>query len=441
MILAILLISLSVISTVGAADNTTRDVVSVDEDNTIAIENSFHDEISYDDSNSVDNNIIGSSVQDNDVLGGLYSNDDVEIMISDEVGYGAYAVRVNTYNSTGLLSVSVDGSVKWENYITEEDIQNTDGEYWALFYPNYLDMFPSNKYLVEVKFKDNSYSSYSDILLPDENSKLNSLSSNEIIEGESVNLEIKIPNSEIPMNLYVDDELITSFVSPNYNINYSIQNLSMGEHRIEVAYDNSHVFYSEVFDVKVFYETVIISSKNIVTSYNDNKYFVVSFKDNKGNPMKNHVVLIYYNSFRMEYNTDNNGQVKQPLKGWVPYNYNKVEVYFLGDEKYKECSKFFKIIIKKATPKLTASAKTFKKSLKTKKYTVTLKTNQNKVMKNTKLTLKVNKKTYTAKTNAKGQATFKITKLTKKGTFKATITYKGSAYYNKITKNINIKCK
>ena len=127
MILAILLISLFAISTVGAADNTTRDVVSVDEDNTIAIENSFHDEISYDDSNSVDNNIIGSSVQDNDVLGGLYSNDDVEIMISDEVGYGAYAVRVNTYNSTGLLSVSVDGSVKWENYITEEDIQNTDG--------------------------------------------------------------------------------------------------------------------------------------------------------------------------------------------------------------------------------------------------------------------------------------------------------------------------
>ena len=79
MILAILLISLFAISTVGAADNTTRDVVSVDEDNTIAIENSFHDEISYDDSNSVDNNIIGSSVQDNDVLGGLYSNDDVEI--------------------------------------------------------------------------------------------------------------------------------------------------------------------------------------------------------------------------------------------------------------------------------------------------------------------------------------------------------------------------
>ena len=35
-------------------------------------------------------------------------------------------------------------------------------------------------------------------------------------------------------------------------------------------------------------------------------------------------------------------------------------------------------------------------------------------MKKVKRTLKVNKKTYSAKTNAKGQATFKITKLTKK---------------------------
>ena len=36
------------------------------------------------------------------------------------------------------------------------------------------------------------------------------------------------------------------------------------------------------------------------------------------------------------------------------------------------------------------------------------------IMKKVKRTLKVNKKTYSAKTNAKGQATFKITKLTKK---------------------------
>ena len=40
-------------------------------------------------------------------------------------------------------------------------------------------------------------------------------------------------------------------------------------------------------------------------------------------------------------------------------------------------------------------------------------------MKKAKVTLKVKGKTYAAKTNSKGKATFKITKLTKKGTYKA----------------------
>ena len=51
-------------------------------------------------------------------------------------------------------------------------------------------------------------------------------------------------------------------------------------------------------------------------------------------------------------------------------------------------------------------------------------------MKNTKVSLKVNGKTYSAKTNAKGQATFKITKLTKKGKFTAIVKFAGNKYYN-----------
>ena len=50
-------------------------------------------------------------------------------------------------------------------------------------------------------------------------------------------------------------------------------------------------------------------------------------------------------------------------------------------------------------------------------------------MKNVKLTLKVNKKIYKAKTNKKGKATFKITKLTKKGKFTAVVKFAGNKYY------------
>jgi hypothetical protein len=68
-----------------------------------------------------------------------------------------------------------------------------------------------------------------------------------------------------------------------------------------------------------------------------------------------------------------------------------------------------------------------------------LKNSKNKAMNKAMVYLKVNGKTYSAKTNSKGQATFKITKLTKKGAYKANIQYKGNNYYNKVAKNIKIK--
>lgn len=60
---------------------------------------------------------------------------------------------------------------------------------------------------------------------------------------------------------------------------------------------------------------------------------------------------------------------------------------------------------------------------------------------NTKVTLKVKGKTYIGKTNSKGKATFKITKLTKKGKFTATIKYAGSKYYKSksVTAKITVR--
>ena len=55
--------------------------------------------------------------------------------------------------------------------------------------------------------------------------------------------------------------------------------------------------------------------------------------------------------------------------------------------------------------------------------------------------MKVKGKTFKATTNAKGQATFKITKLTKKGTYNAVVTYKGDKNYNKATKKAKITIK
>ena len=125
------------------------------------------------------------------------------------------------------------------------------------------------------------------------------------------------------------------------------------------------------------------------------------------------------------------------ILGLTPSASNK----FTKNNNFTTKSKTVKITINKEKTKISAKAKTFKRTTKTKKYTITLKNSKNKAMKKAKVYLKVKGKTYTAKTNSKGKATFKITKLTKKGTYKAVITYKENNYYKKATKNIKIKIK
>ena len=138
--------------------------------------------------------------------------------------------------------------------------------------------------------------------------------------------------------------------------------------------------------------------------------------------------------------TDKNGQVKLAVSGFIPKAYTAT-ISFAGNSKYAKSTKSVSITVKKATPKMTAKAKTFKLKVKIKKYTVTLKTNKGKVMKSIKLTLKVKGKTYAAKTNKKGVATFKIKNLNKKGVYKAVIKFAGNKYYNKLTKKAKITVK
>ena len=154
-------------------------------------------------------------------------------------------------------------------------------------------------------------------------------------------------------------------------------------------------------------------------------------KDSKGNPLSGAKITVSIKGSKT-YTTNKKGQVKVPTKGLVPKKYT-AKITFNGNTKYAKSTKSVKVTVKKATPKLYAKAKSFKKSTKIKKYTVTLKTNKKKVMKKVKLTLKVNKKTYKAKTNSKGKATFKITKLAKRGKYTALVKYPGSKYYKSKT--------
>ncbi len=206
---------------------------------------------------------------------------------------------------------------------------------------------------------------------------------------------------------------------------------------ITVIPDCNHVGVSKSITLPLNKIKTEITANSITTTYNVNKNLVITLKDSKGNPIKFAVVCVDLNGAKY-YVSDKNGQVKISTKGLAAKTYT-AKITFNGSGIYAKSTKNVNVIVKKATPKLTAKSTSFKVKTKAKKYAITLKSNMNATMKNVKVTLKVNKKTYTAKTNAKGKATFNLKKLNKKGTYKATVTYKGNACYNKVTKKVNIK--
>lgn len=182
-----------------------------------------------------------------------------------------------------------------------------------------------------------------------------------------------------------------------------------------------------------------LTAAAVTAVYNNNKYLVITLKDGKGRALSGVKVTVTLGTAKT-YKTNKNGQIKINVGKLVPKTYT-AKIKYAGTANYAAVTKSVKVVVKKATPKMTAKAKSFKAALKTKKYTITLKTNKGKVMKSTKVSLTVNKKTYTVKTNKKGIATFKITNLKKKGKFTATIKYAGNKYYNKLSKNVKITVK
>ena len=84
-------------------------------------------------------------------------------------------------------------------------------------------------------------------------------------------------------------------------------------------------------------------------------------------------------------NKDGNAVITIPAN-MLPKKYTANLVY-KGNDTLESDVDEFTFTVKKATPKVTAKKKTFKKSVKVKKYTITLKDNKGKAIKKAKVTL------------------------------------------------------
>ena len=268
------------------------------------------------------------------------------------------------------------------------------------------------------------------------------------VEANANSLIITLTDeSNMPLVDYVVEIVTNGKVSYDYtndNGKIILSNL-LGNYSFEITfpgdeyegYAPSKVFRSFTFE-KAKLGTVLTATK-LSATYNIAKNLVMTLKDANGKALANKTVTVKVGSISKNLKTNAKGQVSFNVATLVPKTYTAT-IKFAGDSSYRASSVSAKVSVKKAAPKLTAAKKTFKVKAKTKKLTATLKDNKGKVMKNTKLTLKVGKKTYTAKTNKKGVATFKV-KLAKKGTYTGTVKFAGNKYFKAATKKVKIVVK
>ena len=224
--------------------------------------------------------------------------------------------------------------------------------------------------------------------------------------------------------------------------------LSNGVHDIEVYNPITKLSHSKVFNVSDSNEgntsDTNLTTGNDASSDSDIKNSTSSNTETNTNTTKTNQNM--ENSTNVtEFNQDigNNTNATEPSRD-VANNTNVAEpnqdMRNNTNINQNTSSTSHRTINTKFSPNVIAKNKKFNKKTRVKKYSLTLK-NKSKPIKNVWITLKIKGKTFKAKTNNKGQATFKITTLNKRGEFTAKIIFKGNKYYSSANKNVKIVVK
>ena len=209
---------------------------------------------------------------------------------------------------------------------------------------------------------------------------------------------------------------------------------------ISFAGDDSYIESSTSSNVIINKLSTKLVASKVTASYKVKKYLTITLKDADERILAGKKVTVKIGSISKTLTTNDKGQVSVLVSKLVPKTY-AATIAFAGDTCYAESSNKVSVVVKKDSPKLIAKAKTFKLKAKSKKFSVRLKDSKNMVLKGKRISMKVNGKTYSARTNKKGIATFKLTKLSKKGIFKSKILFKGDKWYKPISKVVKIKVK
>ena len=370
----------------------------------------------------------------------------LEITLSDAIIGEDVLVSMNIFGATGNVNIIVDGEeniISLNNGVAKYTIENIGAGSHSI-----VAIYNGDE-------RNEAAHASKNIILKEIFTKITDIT----IDGDlNINATLKDeegnPIGNATINYVINN--LQGTVTTDLNGAFTIQ--GQKNSKVEITYNGTNVFRSTstsvTLDNVVPFKVACQFDANKLTCYavdtaagEKGALYKVVLKDALGNLIANADVQFVLNGVTYNTKTDENGVA------YCQVNINKANTYtctvkYFGDSKHDETAINSKIIVNKKTTTLTAKATTFKVKIKTKKFTVTLKTIKGSSANgkiyfsaNKKVTLKVGGKTYVAKTNKNGKVTFKITKLNKKGKYNAVIKFTGDNTYNGVTKKVKIKVK
>ena len=195
-------------------------------------------------------------------------------------------------------------------------------------------------------------------------------------------------------------------------------------HLITYHYAGSSTYGESSKTVSVYVKTPT-KITNSGVSVGKGKYYGLTLKDSKGNPLSKKKISIKYGTRTYKRTTNANGVAKLKINNAIGRS-AKMTYKFAGNKNYGPSSGSVNVKTKMGTS-IKGSSSTI---VKGKYYKVTLKDGNGKAMAKKVITFSLNGKTYKKTTNKKGVASLKVNLAAGKS-YKFSYKYAGTAYYNK----------
>ena len=246
-----------------------------------------------------------------------------------------------------------------------------------------------------------------DVQLLNDTINLTILEAKDVTYGNSINIIIHVNSSAIfPLN---SGKIVVNINNLEYNSDVKngiatliIPNLDAGTYNTNITYIDNNLTKAETpLNFTVNKKDITINAKNAEFNINYDGTYTVDFI----NLTDGVNVTFILNNKNIETTTIKNGFASIIL---TAKSGKKNMVIKIENNNYNPITKTVEITINKEKTKITAKSKTFKRTIKTKKYSIMLKNSKGKAIPKAKVTLKVKGKKYKVKTNKKGKATFKL---------------------------------